>query len=68
MASENKNESMLDLLKPKNVAKELRLGRSKTYELMGRKDFPSFRLGRNLYVSRENLRRWIQMQSTTCVK
>lgn len=48
------------LLKPKEVAKLLGIGRSLTYELIASREIPSVRLGRSLRVSAESLQQWLK--------
>lgn len=40
------------------------LGRTGAYALMNRKDFPSFRIGKKLFVSETALREWIAAGGT----
>ncbi|MCD8051499.1 MAG: helix-turn-helix domain-containing protein [Clostridiales bacterium] len=49
-------------LKPKEVAEVLGLGITKTYELMHTPDFPSFRVGKRLLVSKKALEEWLEKQ------
>ena len=47
------------LLTPDDVARELRLGRTKTYQLLRSGQIPTLRLGRAIRVSRAHLEVWI---------
>jgi excisionase family DNA binding protein len=47
------------LLKPAEVAEQLRISRAKTYELIAAKDIPSVKVGGSVRVSAEALRGWI---------
>ena len=47
------------LLRADEVAKELRLGRSKTYELMADGTLPVIRIGKSVRVPADKLREWI---------
>ena len=40
-----------------------KIGRSKAYELMSSSGFPSFRLNKRIYVSKEKLEEWISKNS-----
>lgn len=40
------------------------LGRTGSYALMNRKDFPSFRIGRKLFVFESALREWLAAGGT----
>ncbi|MDQ3877910.1 MAG: helix-turn-helix domain-containing protein [Actinomycetota bacterium] len=53
------------LLNPKEVSAELGIGLAASYNLMHRSDFPSIRIGRRFFVSREGLTRWIGGDSGT---
>jgi excisionase family DNA binding protein len=55
---------MMDKLEPLAVstgeaARLLGVSRPKVYELIGREDFPSFKLGRRTLVSVDGLKTWI---------
>jgi excisionase family DNA binding protein len=39
------------------------VSRASAYELMREKNFPSFRIGKRILVSKENLRTWIESRS-----
>ena len=39
------------------------VSRASAYELMLEKNFPSFRIGKRILVSKENLRTWIESRS-----
>lgn len=47
------------LLTPHDVATELKLGRTKTYQLLRSGQIPTLRLGRSIRVSRAHLEEWI---------
>jgi excisionase family DNA binding protein len=47
------------LLKPAEVAEQLRISRAKTYTLIASKDIPSVKVGSSVRVSVEALREWI---------
>ena len=51
------------LLRPEEAARELGIGRSKTYELLKRGEIPSIRIGRSVRVPAEKLRQWINEQA-----
>lgn len=59
---------MSDKLEPLAVsapeaARLLGVSKPKVYELMGRADFPSFKLGGRTLVSVDGLREWVRNQS-----
>ena len=39
------------------------VSRASAYELMRERDFPSFRIGKRILVSRENLIAWVESRS-----
>lgn len=45
------------------AARLLGVSKPKVYELMGRADFPSFKLGGRTLVSVDGLREWVRNQS-----
>jgi excisionase family DNA binding protein len=47
------------LLKPAEVAEQLRISRAKTYALIASNDIPSVRVGSSVRVSTDALREWI---------
>jgi excisionase family DNA binding protein len=49
-------------LKVPEVAAELRIARSRAYELVGGGEIPSVRIGRSVRVSRKELERWLEEQ------
>jgi excisionase family DNA binding protein len=49
-------------LKVPEVAAELRIARSRAYELVGEGEIPSVRIGRSVRVSRRELERWLEEQ------
>jgi excisionase family DNA binding protein len=52
------------LLRVEEVAEMLRLGRSKTYELIAQGVLPGVRFGRAVRVPAEALRRWLDNHCT----
>ncbi len=53
------------LLRPEDAARELGIGRSKTYELLRRGEIPSIRIGRSVRVPAAQLREWIARRAAT---
>lgn len=51
-----------EALRAKDLQKVLGIGQVLAYKLMRREDFPSYRLGRNWYVTREDLSMWLEGQ------
>ncbi len=45
-----------------DMCKYLGIGRTRGYQLAARPDFPAFRIGRKVLVSREKLDDWIKEQ------
>lgn len=45
------------------AARLLGVSKPKVYELMGREDFPSFKLGGRTLISVDGLRAWVREQS-----
>ncbi len=56
-----------EYLKVPEVAKVLRIARSRAYELVGSGEIPSIRIGRSVRVSRRELDRWLEGQRHTDV-
>ena len=48
------------MLTVKGLMKELGVGRDTAYALMRSKGFPSLKIGKRYYVSKEALTRWIK--------
>ena len=42
------------------ISRLLRIGRQKAYELVGREDFPSIRIGRVIRVPRDAFLEWVR--------
>lgn len=47
------------LLKAKDLSDILGCGKTKAYQLMNSRTFPSIRIGKNLYVDEEKLSQWL---------
>ena len=45
------------------AARLLGVSRTKIYDLIGREDFPSFKVGQRTLISVDGLRRWISEQA-----
>ena len=59
-----KNYDELPMFINANLLAELfGVSRASAYELMREKNFPSFRIGKRILVSKENLRTWIESRS-----
>jgi putative molybdopterin biosynthesis protein len=50
------------LLTAEEVAHELRLGRSKVFEMLARGELPRVRIGRAVRIRRTDLERWVAEQ------
>lgn len=53
-----------ELLRPGEVQKVLRIGRSKLYEMIARQELPVVRIGRAVRIPRRELERWIAERTT----
>jgi excisionase family DNA binding protein len=51
-----------EFLKVPEVAKELRIARSRAYELIANGTIPAVKIGRSVRVSRRELERWLGEQ------
>ena len=51
-----------EFLKVPEVAKELRIARSRAYELVANGTIPAVKIGRSVRVSRKELERWLEEQ------
>jgi excisionase family DNA binding protein len=51
-----------EFLKVPEVAKELRIARSRAYELVANGTIPAVKIGRSVRVSRRELERWLDEQ------
>ena len=59
-----KNYDELPMFISANLLAELfGVSRASAYELMREKNFPSFRIGKRILVSRENLIAWVESRS-----
>jgi len=52
-----------EYLTPKDVSSILRIGMTKTYELVNRADFPKIRIGRNIVVPQKQFEEYM----TKCI-
>jgi excisionase family DNA binding protein len=52
------------LLKPTEVAEQLRISRAKTYQLIASRDIPSVLVGSSRRVSADALRDWIAKKAS----
>ena len=59
--SENNMEPLA--VSAEEAARLLGVSRSKVYKLMGRDDFPDFKLGNRTLISVDGLRRWVEKQA-----
>ena len=49
----------MNVLTVKEVSKILKLGRDQTYALMSNPTFPSYRIGKKIFVTQEALTEWL---------
>lgn len=59
------DEQYHEWLKVPEVAEELRIARSRAYELVADGEIPAVKIGRSVRVSRRELDRWLKEQSYT---
>ena len=52
----------IEILIPEEARKILKVGKSTMQDLLHRKDFPSYRIGRRWYIKKEKLIEWINNQ------
>lgn len=52
----------MECLTVKETAKFLKISSDKAYELVNRGDFPSFKIGRSIRVSKDALSEWVASQ------
>lgn len=50
------------VLTVEELAKELKIGRNGAYELVYRKDFPAFKVGKKILIPYEGLCSWVNAQ------
>jgi excisionase family DNA binding protein len=55
-------ETRHEFLRVPEVAKELRIARSRAYDLVADGTIPAVRIGRSVRVSRRELERWLEGQ------
>ena len=55
-------DTQYEFLKVPEVAKELRIARSRAYELVANGTIPAVKIGRSVRVSRRELERWLEEQ------
>lgn len=51
-----------------DISKILHIGRTKAYQLMSADAFPSFRLNRRLYVTKNNFEKWLNSNTKKTFK
>ena len=54
------NKTGMTILYTKDLMKVLGIGRDRAYALMRSSGFPSTRLGKNYFVTEENLQKWLK--------
>ena len=52
----------IEVLIPEEARSILKVGKSTMQELLHRKDFPSFKIGRRWYINKQKLLTWINNQ------
>ena len=55
----------INILTVEDVKKIFSIGRNNAYELMHREDFPSFKIGKKLFINQDALYKWIENQSNS---
>lgn len=48
------------------VARYLKISKSKIYDLVSRKEIPHLKIGRNVRIRQADLQRWMEEQTTQC--
>jgi excisionase family DNA binding protein len=59
------DEQQHEWLKVPEVARVIRVARSRAYELVGSGEIPSIRIGRSVRVNRRELDKWLEGQRQT---
>ena len=59
---ETSDRKLSKLLTPAQLREYLHVGNNKLYELLRRKDFPSFQIGSRFYVVEDDLNEWMTAQ------
>ena len=54
--------SNIEILFPEEARKILKVGKSTMQELLHRKDFPAYKIGRRWYINKVKLIEWINNQ------
>ena len=49
-----------DYITVKELQTYLRIGRNKAYDLVNQKDFPKIKIGRNIIIPKEDLKKYLQ--------
>ena len=57
------NTNLPKIITPKEVGEYLRIGNTKLYQLIKRKDFPSFKLGGSYFVLEDKFIEWMDVQT-----
>ena len=55
-------DTQREFLKVPEVAEELRIARSRAYEMVANGTIPAVKIGRSIRVSRKELERWLEEQ------
>ena len=53
----------MDILTVPEVAKYLRMSKSKVYEMVKQKEIPSIRIGRNIRIREADFMRWLDKKT-----
>lgn len=59
----NRMDSLPYVMTPADVQKVLSVSRNTAYEVFHSKDFPCFRVGKQLRVNRERFFKWMEQQA-----
>lgn len=52
-----------NLMTPKELMDYLKCSKSRAYELCRKRDFPSFKVGKNFYIRADKLPEWMDSES-----
>ncbi len=61
----NKIEDLPIVLNVHDLQNTLRISKGRAYEITRRRDFPSFKIGKKILVTRDNFVQWLNSQSST---
>ena len=57
------NMELPNIISPKELMTYLKCSKTTAYELCKRRDFPSFKIGKNYYIQADKIPEWIERES-----